>query len=131
MRILIIRTDRLGDVVLTLPMATAIKKTIPNARVTFLIDAYTRQLEDKLVAVIGNALGDLRPARLSFGHSEAGFAKNRRTEFSPYGPVDHDVLALHVDDGAGRMRAVVFGYACHNTTMPAEVCQLNGDYAGF
>ena len=95
------------------------------------IDAYTRQLEDKLVAVIGNALGDLRPARLSFGHSEAGFAKNRRTQFSPYGPVDHDVLALHVDDGAGRMRAVVFGYACHNTTMPAEVCQLNGDYAGF
>ena len=36
------------------------------------IDAYTRELEDKLVSAIGEALGDLRPARLSFGHSEAG-----------------------------------------------------------
>ena len=95
------------------------------------IDAYTRELEDKLVSVIGGALGDLRPARLSFGRSEAGFAKNRRTQFSPNGPVDHDVPVLRVDDPAGKMRAVVFGYACHNTTMSGEVCQLNGDYAGF
>jgi hypothetical protein len=95
------------------------------------IDAYTRELEDKLVSTIGRALADLRPARLSFGHSEAGFAKNRRTQFSPNGPVDHDVPVLRVDDRKGHIRAVVFGYACHNTTLPADVCQINGDYAGF
>jgi neutral ceramidase len=95
------------------------------------IDAYTHELENKLVSAIGDALGDLSPARLSFGHSQAGFAKDRRTQFLANGPVDHDVPVLRVDDAAGRMRAVVFGYACHNTTMPAEVCQLNGDYAGF
>ncbi len=95
------------------------------------IDAYTRELEDKMVSAIGSALTNLRPARLWFGHAQAGFAKNRRTQFSPNGPVDHDVPVLRVDDRAGRIRAVIFGYACHNTTMPAEVCQLNGDYAGF
>jgi hypothetical protein len=95
------------------------------------IDAYTRELEDKLVSAIGGALSNLQPARLSFGRSEAGFAKNRRTQFSPNGPVDHDVPVLRVDDRAGQMRAVVFGYACHNTTIGPEVRQLNGDYAGF
>ncbi len=39
--ILIVRTDRLGDVVLTLPMARAIKKALPNASVTFLASEYT------------------------------------------------------------------------------------------
>ena len=31
----------------------------------------------------------------------------------------------------GRLRAVVFGYACHNTTLGAESTQFHGDYAGF
>ncbi len=95
------------------------------------IDAYTRDLEDKIVATAGRALGDLRPARLSFGRSDAGFARNRRRQFSPNGPVDHEVPVLRVDDLSGGMRAVVFGYACHNTTIGPEVCQISGDYAGF
>jgi hypothetical protein len=95
------------------------------------IDEYTKELEQKLVVTIGAALRDLRPARLSSGHSTAGFAKNRRVQFTPDGPVDHDVPILRVDDASGHMRAVVFGYACHNTTFPAEMCRINGDYAGF
>jgi ADP-heptose:LPS heptosyltransferase len=44
---LIVRTDRLGDVVLTLPMARAIKKAIPNARITFLARDYTRPIIER------------------------------------------------------------------------------------
>jgi ADP-heptose:LPS heptosyltransferase len=44
---LIVRTDRLGDVVLTLPMARAIKKAMPNARVTFLASEYTRPIIER------------------------------------------------------------------------------------
>jgi hypothetical protein len=95
------------------------------------IDDYTKELEDKLVLTIGRALRDLRPARLSFGHSTAAFAKNRRVQFTPNGPVDHDVPVLRVADASRQMRAVVFGYACHNTTLPPEMCLINGDYAGF
>jgi heptosyltransferase-2 len=36
--LLILRTDRIGDVVLTTPMARAIKRTYPSWRVTFLVD---------------------------------------------------------------------------------------------
>ncbi|HZT30128.1 MAG TPA: neutral/alkaline non-lysosomal ceramidase N-terminal domain-containing protein [Bryobacteraceae bacterium] len=95
------------------------------------IDDYTRALEDKIVGVIGAALNGMHPARLSFGHTQAGFAKNRRTSFDPNGPVDHDVPFLKIEDPKGNLRGVVFGYACHNTTIDANVCQFNGDYAGF
>lgn len=98
---------------------------------------YGRQLEDKLVEVIQAALGDLRPARLAFGQGQATFAINRRAKRSqgfviatnPAGPVDHSVPVLAVRDPEGKLRAVLFGYACHNTTL--AIYQINGDYAGF
>jgi len=42
--ILIVRTDRVGDVVLTLPLAGLIKKRYPECRITFLVKGYTRSL---------------------------------------------------------------------------------------
>ncbi|MBL1215248.1 MAG: glycosyltransferase family 9 protein [Ignavibacteriae bacterium] len=42
--ILIVRTDRIGDVVLSLPMAEVIKNTYPNCKVTFLLRNYTKDL---------------------------------------------------------------------------------------
>ena len=41
MKILIVRTDRLGDMLLTLPMASAIKQRIPGAHITMMIREYT------------------------------------------------------------------------------------------
>ena len=42
--ILIARTDRIGDVVLTIPIASIIKKHFPQSRVTFLVRDYTKDL---------------------------------------------------------------------------------------
>jgi neutral ceramidase len=95
------------------------------------IRAYTTQLEQKLAAVIGNALSRLQPAQLSYSRDEAGFAANRRVKFLPLGPVDRTVHVLRVDGADGSPRAVVFGYACHNTTLPATFVQFHGDYAGI
>lgn len=94
------------------------------------IERYTTQLEDKLAAVIGQAISRLAPARLSYARDEAGFAANRRTGFVPLGPVDHTVHVLRVDGASGPLRAIVCGYACHNTTLPPTVVQFHGDYAG-
>ncbi|MCL4402742.1 MAG: hypothetical protein M1436_08790 [Acidobacteria bacterium] len=38
---------------------------------------------------------------------------------------------LRVTDPNGRVRAVLIGYACHNTTLGASNYKLSGDYAGF
>ncbi len=98
---------------------------------------YTRWLPGQLVQVVSDALADLAPARLAWGIGRAGFAVNRREPTpqgiingtNPAGPVDHDVPVLRVESPDGRLRAVAFGYACHNTTL--SLYQWCGDYAGF
>jgi hypothetical protein len=100
-------------------------------------DQYVDDLQRKLLRLVGKALDNLAPARLGYTHAKAGFAMNRRlkTEASyrntpnPDGPVDHDVPVLRIDTPDGKLRAVVFGYACHCTTMSFN--QFCGDYAGF
>jgi heptosyltransferase III len=44
--ILIVRTDRIGDVVLSLPVASVIKKHFPDCRVSFLMRGYTKALAE-------------------------------------------------------------------------------------
>jgi len=52
-----------------------------------------------------------------------------RNSPNPEGRVDHDVPLLRVEDTEGAITAIVFGYACHNTTL--GFYQMNGDYAGY
>ncbi len=95
------------------------------------IRRYTAHLIDQVAEVIGSALQKLEPAQVSFAQGLAGFAVNRRRVTLRYlpGPVDHDVPVLAVHGADGSLRAVVFGYACHNTVLSDYV--INGDYAGF
>jgi neutral ceramidase len=103
---------------------------IPEGEQEKLID-YRNTLAEALVSVAGAALRDLSPAVIEFGEGAAGFAANRRAAINPDGPVDHRVPVLKIADPAGRIRGIVFGYACHNTTLTGEFYQLSGDYAGF
>jgi hypothetical protein len=101
------------------------------------IDKYVAGLQEKLVTLIGAALADLKPARLGYSRARAGFAMNRRLPTAkgyqnspnPDGPVDHEVPVLRVETADGKLRAVLFGYACHNTTL--NFYQICGDYAGY
>lgn len=45
--VLIVRTDRIGDVILSLPLASTIKKHSPQTKVTFLVRNYTKPLTEK------------------------------------------------------------------------------------
>jgi hypothetical protein len=94
------------------------------------IRAYTAQLEERLAAVAGEALARLVPVRLAYARGVATFAANRRVKFTPDGPVDHSVPVLRVERLDGRPLALVFGYACHNTTLQDSFVQYHGDYAG-
>lgn len=98
---------------------------------------YSEHLQQKLVQLIGEVLDKPAPARLAYTHARAGFAMNRRLKTergyhispNPDGPVDHDVPVLRVDSPDGKLRAVLFGYACHNTTL--SFYKFCGDYSGF
>lgn len=101
------------------------------------LQQYYARLQENLLQVIDESLTGLQPAQLSYTHGRAGFAMNRRLPTPqgvnnapfPDGPVDHDVPVLKVTTGKDELRAVLFGYACHNTTLGFyEFC---GDYAGY
>jgi len=51
-------------------------------------------------------------------------------DLTPDGPVDHDVPVLKVTGGDGKPRAILFGYACHNTSTGFYPV-ISGDYAGY
>ncbi|HWB52981.1 MAG TPA: neutral/alkaline non-lysosomal ceramidase N-terminal domain-containing protein [Tepidisphaeraceae bacterium] len=92
------------------------------------IPGYVEQLQERMVQTIGNALGDLKPSHLYAGQSHSSFAANRRgTE----GSVDRDVPVLRITDAEGKIRAILFSYACHNTTLWDDSYVYCGDYAGF
>lgn len=103
---------------------------------------YTQRLQDDIVGIIGKALAEMQPARLTWNKARCGFAMNRRRDYAlppghpnankapnPNGPVDHEVPALRVEAPDGALRAALFGYACHNTSL--GFYNWCGDYAGF
>ncbi|MCA9177738.1 MAG: neutral/alkaline non-lysosomal ceramidase N-terminal domain-containing protein [Planctomycetales bacterium] len=105
-----------------------------------LVSEYTDRMVDRTVQLVGEALGQLAPARLEQGSGEATFAVNRRNNREPdvprliaagelLGPVDHRVPVLRVVRPDGKLAAVLFGYACHPTTL--SFMTWCGDYPGF
>ena len=101
--------------------------------------ACTRDLEDKIVGVVGSALTGMKPVSLTYGVGRAHFALNRREPTPkgiklgkyPAGPTDESVPILRVRSAEGNPLAVVFGYACHNTTLRPDMTKIDPDYAGY
>ncbi len=99
---------------------------------------YSAELENTLVSLIGAALKARAPAQIEFCEARCGFAMNRRTPDgkggwrnfpNPAGPVDHQVPVLKVTGAGQKEIAIVFGYACHCTTLGHQ--KFSGDYAGY
>jgi hypothetical protein len=89
------------------------------------IEKYSRLLQARIVEVVGAALADCQPAVLDQGMGRASFAMNRRVYQgdkvvfgdNPDGPVDWDVPVLRIKGTNGTVRAILFGYACHGTSV--------------
>ncbi|MFB6295473.1 MAG: neutral/alkaline non-lysosomal ceramidase N-terminal domain-containing protein [Halobacteriales archaeon] len=107
----------------------------PDSEIGHNAAAYRDRLEDELVALVGEALDDCRPATLQYSRGACAIATSRRrpTEdgvaFGPHpdGPSDHDVPVLSVSSGDER-RAILFGYACHPSSLMIQ--RYSGDWAG-
>ena len=99
---------------------------------------YTTKLEDTLVRLVGEAIQKSVPAHLDYSTARCGVSMNRRTPDgkggwsnfpNPNGPVDQTVPVLKATSAAGKEIAIVFGYACHCTTLGHQ--KFSGDYAGY
>jgi hypothetical protein len=109
-----------------------------NEKFAALARDYTKKIAERIAQTVGRALNNLQSANLTYSYARAGFAMNRRLPVpngppinSPYpdGPVDHQVPVLRVESANGDTLAIMFGYACHNTTLSFQL--FCGDYAGF
>ena len=106
-----------------------------------LVNEYTDLMVIKTVDLIGRALKNLAPATLNMGNGHATFAVNRRNNREAdvpairkagkelVGPVDHSVPVMTVNRPNGKLDAVLFGYACHPTTLSFK--KFCGDYPGY
>ncbi|MFN8856909.1 MAG: hypothetical protein ACK50P_15190 [Planctomycetaceae bacterium] len=106
-----------------------------------LVAAYTREMIDLTVDLAADALRTLAPAELHTSEGRATFAVNRRNnreadipqlleQGTPLvGPVDHSVPVIRVSRPGGEVVAIIFGYACHPTTL--SFMTWCGDYPGF
>ncbi len=106
-----------------------------------LVDEYTDHMVVRTVEMIAEALSKLAPASLAQGEERATFAVNRRNNREAdvpmlmekgiplKGPVDHAVPVLTVRRPDGTLAAILFGYACHPTTL--SFTKWCGDYPGY
>ncbi|GAB4020048.1 hypothetical protein GCM10028808_59900 [Spirosoma migulaei] len=101
------------------------------------INRYSRWLEAQIVTLVGQAFQKLEPVALFSQNGVTRFQVNRRnnkegalleqTELK--GPNDYAVPVIKVVDARGKLKTIVFGYACHPTVL--DLYQWSGDYAGF
>ncbi len=112
----------------------------------------TTYFEDQIIEVIGKALKNMFPARVSAGHRtfpQLGFNRliireNGRARESwfgddhynvenperiPFGPVDPEVGVIKVEDLKGNPRAIIMNYACHSDIVCFNY-EISADYPG-
>lgn len=106
-----------------------------------LVDEYTDLMVRKMADMIGESITNLAPASLKMGEGHATFAVNRRNNKEAEvpsiiakgeplkGPVDHTVPVMTVTGTDNNLIAILFGYACHPTTL--NFTKWCGDYPGF
>ena len=102
-----------------------------------IVDKYTTELEARLLLLIDESMRNLVPAKIYTQNGIARFQVNRRNnkeseigsiiEFK--GPNDYAVPVIKVEGLNKKLIAVIFGYACHATTL--SINKFSGDYPGF
>lgn len=104
-----------------------------------LVDEYAEFLIEQITTSVEAAVKNLQPSSLAYSEGSETFAVNRRAnpekdvpalraENKLAGPSDHSVPILVVSQADAPV-AIVFGYACHCTTLSGM--EWSGDYAGI
>ena len=101
------------------------------------VDRYTIELEEMLLQLVDESIHNLIPAKIYTQNGTTRFQVNRRnnqestiintTELK--GPNDYSVPVIKAEDLDGNLIAIIFGYACHPTTL--SINKFSGDYPGF
>lgn len=100
------------------------------------IDRYSVWLEQQVIATILKAASEMEPVSLSAGTGVTRFQVNRRnnpvstlkTVTELKGPADHAVSVITAKRRNGKVKAIMFSYACHPTVL--DGLEWSGDFPG-
>jgi len=100
---------------------------------------YVPIFEERICGLLQTAVDDLQEATLDYTVGLSTMAVNRRQlneegkyigmRPEPRKPIDPEVPVLRVLSPDGQVRAVIFGYACHPTTMGGY--EIGPDFVGY
>lgn len=101
--------------------------------------AYAALFKARTDPLFAAAVADLQPAILDYAVGSCTMAVYRRRlgkdgryvgwGAEPHKPIDPDVPVLRITSPEGKVRAVLFGYACHPSTMGDQ--RVGPDYVGY
>jgi neutral ceramidase len=99
--------------------------------------SYTATFKKNVVELAEKAIRNLEPVSIYAGNGVTRFQVNRRNNdvntlnkvSELNGPQDYAVPVIKITSADKKLKAVVFGYACHPTVLNGY--QWSGDYPGF
>lgn len=103
------------------------------------VNVYVEELQHKLVQLVLEADRNLAPAAIGTGKGECKMNMNRRARDdkgniqlgrNPYGPVDHEVGVVRVDNNQGNILAVLLDWSCHGVVLGPRNLLISGDWPG-
>lgn len=90
---------------------------------------YVRCLEKKLIDATVRASQDLATAKIGFGKGHVdSISYNRVWED---GPIDPEVGVVRIDDGKGRMKAILMNFSCHPVNLHSYGNLISADFPGY
>jgi len=101
--------------------------------------AYVEGLQLKLVELVIDANKKLQPASIGAGKGESLMNINRRANDgkgniqlgrNPYGPCDHEVGVIRVDDSRGNIITLMIDWPCHAVVLGPRNLLISGDWPG-
>ena len=102
-----------------------------------IVDKYTKELEINLLQLVDKSMERLVSAKIYTQNGTTRFQVNRRNNKEATlqnttalnGPNDYAVPVIKVEGLDNNLIAIIFGYACHPTTL--SINKFSGDYPGF
>jgi hypothetical protein len=103
------------------------------------VNAYADELKRKLVELVIEADGNLQAVSLGAGKGECRMNINRRADDgngniqlgrNPYGPCDHEVGVVRIDDAQGNIISLLLNWPCHAVVMGPRNYFISGDWPG-
>jgi hypothetical protein len=104
---------------------------------------YTRELQEKLVALGKEAFGKLAPMRVMAGRGYSPVGVNRREVVrdggtnrvvlgrNPHVAIDREVQVLKLMRSGGDLAGILFSFACHSTSLGTRNYSVSGDIHGI